>query len=138
MKIQTDSDTTAICQVYHMKFWYKPYAGMEDDRKLQKKLSREESKTKKLFEGVDVEYAIATYEGGISKPLSHGDFFGCWQVVAWKKLKNIEGEITSYPADTNRILFNDESFSNVWYKAVLADKEDIYDHLTSPGMKVLA
>jgi len=57
--------------------------------------------------------------------------------VAWKKLKNIEGEIINYPANTNRILFNDESFSNVWHKAVLADKEDIYDHLTSPGMEVL-
>ena len=54
------------------------------------------------------------------------------------KAPDIEGEITSYPANTNRILFNDESFSNVWHKAVLADKEDIYDHLTSPGMKVLA
>ena len=50
----------------------------------------------------------------------------------------IEGEIISYPAGTNRILFNDESFSNVWHKAVLADKEDIYDHLTSPGLRVLA
>jgi hypothetical protein len=137
MKVQVDSNTTAIHKVYHMQFWYKPYADMEDDKKLQKKLSREEAKTKELFEGVDVEYAITTYEGSISKPFTHGDFFGCWQVVAWKKLKNIEGEIASYPASTNRILFNDESFSNVWHKAVLADKEDIYDHLTSPGIKVL-
>jgi hypothetical protein len=138
MKIQVDNDTTIVSNVYHMKFWYKPYAGMEDDKKLQKKLSREEAKTKKLFEGVDVEYAITTYEGDISKPFIHGDFFGCWQVVAWKKLENIEGEITSYPINTNRILFNDESFSNVWHKAVLADKEDIYDHLTSPGEAVLS
>jgi hypothetical protein len=137
MKIQVDSDTTIVRNVYHMKFWYKPYADMEEDEKLQKKLSREEAKTKELFKDVDVEYAITTYEGDISKPFIHGDFFGCWQVVAWKKLKNIEGEITDYPAGTNRILFNDESFSNVWHKAVLADKEDIYDHLTSPGMEVL-
>jgi hypothetical protein len=120
-----------------MKFWYKPYAGMEEDKRLQKKLSREEAKTKKLFEGVDVEYAITTYEGDISKPFIHCDFFGCWQVVAWKRLKNIEGEIIDYPASTNRILFNDESFSNVWHKAVLAGKEDIYDHLTSPGRDAL-
>jgi hypothetical protein len=137
MKIQVDSNTTIIRNVYHMKFWYKPYAGMEEDKNLQKKLSREEAKTKELFKDVDVEYAITTYEGDISKPFIHGDFFGCWQVVAWKKLKNIEGEIADYPAGTNRILFNDESFSNVWHKAVLADKEDIYDHLTSPGMRVL-
>ena len=122
-----------------MKFWYKPYEGMEEDKKIQKKLSREEAQTKKHFEGMDVEYAITTYEGGISKPFTHGDFFGCWQVVAWKKVKRIyEGDIINYPAGTNRILFNDESLSNVWCKAVLADKEDIYDHLTSPGMKVLA
>ena len=139
MRVQKDKDTTSICNVYHMKFWYKPYAGMEEDKKLQKKLSREEARTKKLFEGVDVEYAITTYEGDISKPFIHGDFFGCWQVVAWKKVKRIyEGDIINYPAGTNRILFNDESLSNVWCKAVLADKEDIYDHLTSPGMKVLA
>jgi len=137
MKIQVDSNTTIIRNVYHMKFWYKPYAGMEEDKNLQKKLSREEAKTKELFKDVDVEYAITTYEGDISKPFIHGEFFGCWQVVAWKKLKNIEGEIADYPAGTNRILFNDESFSNVWHKAVLADKEDIYDHLTSPGMRVL-
>ena len=138
MRVQADNDTTSIRKVYHMQFWYKPYAGMEDDKKLQNKLSREEAKTKELFKDVDVEYAITTYEGDISKPFIHGDFFGCWQVVAWKKLKNIEGDITNYPAGTNRILFNDERFSNVWCKAVLADKEDIYDHLTSPGMKVLA
>ena len=138
MKIQVDNDTTIVRNVYHMKFWYKPYAGMEEDAKLQKKLSREEAKTKKLFEGVDVEYAITTYEGDISKPFTHGDFFGCWQVVAWKKIKRIDGEIVEHSPGTNRILFNDESFSNVWHKAVLADKEDIYDHLTSPGMKVLA
>jgi hypothetical protein len=137
MKIQVDNDTTIIRNVYHMKFWYKPYSGMEEDAKVQKKLSREEAKTKKLFEGVDVEYAITTYEGDISKPFIHGDFFGCWQVVAWKKIKRIDGEIVEHSPSTNRILFNDESFSNVWHKAVLADKEDIYDHLTSPGMKVL-
>jgi hypothetical protein len=137
MRVQVDNDTTAIHKVYHMQFWYKPYAGMEDDKKLQKKLSREEAKTKELFRDVDVEYAITTYEGNISKPFSHGDFFGCWQVVAWKRLNNIEGEITSYPAGTNRILFNDESFSNVWHKAVLADKEDIVDQLTCPGRQVL-
>ena len=138
MKIQVDNDTTIVRNVYHMKFWYKPYAGMEEDAKLQKKLSREEAKTKKLFEGVDVEYAITTYEGDISKPFTHGDFFGCWQVVAWKKIKRIDGDIVEHSPSTNRILFNDESFSNVWHKAVLADKEDIYDHLTSPGIKVLA
>jgi len=137
MKIQVDNDTTIVRNVYHMKFWYKPYSGMEEDIKLQKKLSKEEAKTKKLFEGVDVEYAITTYEGDISKPFIHGDFFGCWQVVAWKKIKRIDGEIVEHSPSTNRILFNDESFSNVWHKAVLADKEDIYDHLTSPGMKVL-
>lgn len=116
-----------------MQFWYKPCSCMEDDKKYQNKLSREETKTKKLFAEVDVEYAITTYEGGISKPFTHGDFFGCWQVVAWKKLKRIEGDhnIVSYPAGTNRILFNDESFSNVWHRAVLADKEDIVDQLTS-------
>ena len=139
MKIQVDKDTSIVRNVYHMKFWYKPYEDMEEDKKLQKKLSREEAKTKKLFEGVDVEYAITTYEGDISKPFTHGDFFGCWQVVAWKKVKRIhEGDIINYPAGTNRILFNDESLSNVWCKAVLADKEDIYDQLTSPGNKVLA
>ena len=137
MKVQTNNYTTAIHKVYHIKFWYKPCSCMEDDKRYQNKLSREEMKTKKLFEGVDVEYAITTYEGDISKPFSHGDYFGCWQVVAWKKLKNIEGEIACYPAGTNRILFNDESYSNVWHKALLADKEDIYDHLTSPGAKVL-
>jgi hypothetical protein len=138
MKIQVDNDTTIVRNVYHMKFWYKPYAGMEEDAKVQKKLSREEAKTKKLFEGVDVEYAITTYEGDISKPFIHGDFFGCWQVVAWKKIKRFDGKIVDHLPSTNRILFNDESFSNVWHKAVLADKEDIYDHLTSPGMEVLA
>ena len=139
MRVQKDKDTTSIHKVYHMKFWYKPYEDMEEDKKLQKKLSKQEAQTKKLFEGVDVEYAITTYEGGISKPFTHGEFFGCWQVVAWKKVKRIhEGDIINYPAGTNRILFNDESFSNVWCKAVLADKEDIYDHLTSPGIEVLA
>jgi len=138
MKIQVDKDTTIVRNVYHMKFWYKPYAGMEEDVKLQKKLSREEAKTKKLFEGVDVEYAITTYEGDISKPFTHGDFFGCWQVVAWKKIKRIDGDIVEHSPGTNRILFNDESFSNVWCKAVLASKEDIYDQLTSPGNEVLA
>ena len=139
MRVQKDKDTTSIHKVYHMKFWYKPYEGMEEDKKIQKKLSREEAQTKKRFEGMDVEYAITTYEGGISKPFTHGDFFGCWQVVAWKKVKRIyEGDIINYPAGTNRILFNDESLSNVWCKAVLASKEDIYDQLTSPGNKVLA
>ena len=133
MRVQVDNDTTAIHKVYHMQFWYKPYAGMEDDKKFQKKLSREEAKTKDLFKDVDVEYAITTYEGNISKPFSHGDFFGCWQVVSWKRLKRIAGDsdIISYPAGTNRILFNDESFSNVWHKAVLATKQDIVEELTS-------
>ena len=138
MNVQVDSDITVTVKVYHMKFWYKPYAGMEEDTKLQKKLSREEKKTKKLFENTDVRYAITTYDGDISKPFVHGDFFGCWQVVDWKRLNKIEGEIVEYPSGTNRILFNDESFSNVWCKAVLASKEDIYDQLTSPGNKVLA
>jgi len=133
MRVQVDNDTTAIHKVWHMKFWYKPYAGMEEDKKLQKKLSREEKKTKELFKDVDVEYAITTYEGSISKPFSHGDFFGCWQVVSWKRLKRIAGDsdIISYPAGTNRILFNDESFSNVWHKAVLATKEDVVEEVTS-------
>ena len=140
MRVQMDKDTTSIRKVYHMKFWYKPYAGMEDDAKFQKKLSREETTTKELFKDVDVEYAITTYEDKISKPFSHGDYFGCWQVVSWKKLRRIAGDhdVISYPAGTNRILFNDESFSNVWHKAVLADKEDIVDQLTSPGIEVLA
>jgi len=138
MRVQKDKDTTSICKVYHMKFWYKPYAGMEEDEKLQKKLIREEAKTKELFKNVDVEYAITTYEGDISKPFIHGDFFGCWQVVAWKKIKRIDGDIVEHSTGTNRILFNDESFSNVWCKAVLASKEDIYDQLTSPGLAVLA
>jgi len=133
MRVQVDNDTTAIHKVYHMQFWYKPYADMEDDKKLQKKLSREETKTKDLFKDVNVEYAITTYEGSISKPFSHGDFFGCWQVVSWKRLKRIAGDndIISYPAGTNRVLFNDESFSNVWHKAVLATKQDIVEELTS-------
>ena len=131
MRVQVDWDTTSIKKVYHMKFWYKPYADMEQDKKLQKKLSKEEKVTKELFRDVDVEYAITTYEGNISKPFSHGDFFGCWQVVAWRRLRNIEGEIASYPAGSNRILFNDESFSNVWHKAVLASKEDVVEELTS-------
>ena len=133
MRVQVDNDTTAIHKVWHMKFWYKPYAGMEEDKKLQNKLSREEKKTKELFKDVHVEYAITTYEGNISKPFSHGDFFGCWQVVSWKRLKRIAGDsdIISYPAGTNRILFNDESFSNVWHKAVLATKEDIVEEVTS-------
>jgi hypothetical protein len=139
MNVQIDPDITVTVKVYHMKFWYKPYAGMEEDNKLQKKLSREEKKTKKLFEDTDVRYAIISYEGhDISKPFVHGDFFGCWQVVDWKRLKKIEGEIIDYPLNTNRILFNDESFSNIWCKAILASKEDIYDQLTSPGNKVLA
>ena len=69
MKIQVDKDTTIVRNVYHMKFWYKPYAGMEEDKKLQKKLSKEEAQTKKLFEGVDVEYAITTYEAVSASPL---------------------------------------------------------------------
>jgi hypothetical protein len=139
MRVQVDSDTTSICKVYHMKFWYKPYAGMEEDAKFQRILSREEACTKEAFKDIDVEYAITTYEGDISKPFTHGDFFGCWQVVSWKKLKRIAGDndIINYPAGTNRILFNDESFSNVWHKAVLASKEDIYDQVTSPGTEVL-
>jgi hypothetical protein len=138
MNVQVNPDITVTVKVYHMKFWYKPYAGMEEDNKLQKKLSREEKKTKKLFEDTDVRYAIITYDGDISKPFVHGDFFGCWQVVDWKRLKKIEGEIVDYPLNTNRILFNDESFSNIWCKAILASKEDIYDQLTCPGNKVLA
>jgi len=138
MNVQVDSDITVTVKVYHMKFWYKPCSCMEDDKKYQNKLSREESKTKQLFKDTDVRYAITTYDGDISKPFIHGDYFGCWQVVDWKRLKKIEGEIVEYPSGTNRILFNDESFSNVWCKAVLASKEDIYDQLTSPGNKVLA
>ena len=90
MNVQIDPNITVTVKVYHMKFWYKPYAGMEEDNKLQKKLSREEKKTKKLFEDTDVRYAIISYEGhDISKPFVHGDFFGCWQVVDWKRLKKI-------------------------------------------------
>ena len=139
MNIQVDADITTTRKVYHMEFWYKPYSGMEDDKKLQKKLSREEAKTKELFKDVDVEYAITTYEGNISKPFTHGDFFGCWQVVNWKNIKrHSDGEIVDHLPGTNRILFNDESFSNVWHKAVLASKEDIYDCLTSPSVTALS
>lgn len=139
MRVQIDNDTTCIRKVYHMQFWYKPYSGMEEDKKLQLKLSREEKKIKELFEDVDVEYAIMTYEGKISKPFTHGDYFGCWQVVNWKKIKRYhDSEIVEHLPGTNRVLFNDESFSNVWHKAVLATKEDIVDQLTSPGIKVLA
>ena len=40
MNVQEDAvaDTSVTCKVYHMKFWYKPYASMEDDDKLQRKL----------------------------------------------------------------------------------------------------
>jgi hypothetical protein len=113
-----------------MEFWYKPFSGMEGEKKIQKKLSKEEAKTKEQFKDVEVEYAITTYEGSISKPFTHGDYFGCWQVVNWKKV-NVENnrviEVTPY----NRVLFNDETFNNVWHKAVLASKEDKVEELTS-------
>jgi hypothetical protein len=130
MRVQADKDTTSIRKVYHMEFWYKPFSGMEEDKKLQKQLNREDKKTKALFEGIDVEYAITTYEGNISKPFAHGDYFGCWQVVNWKKCKFQDGRIEEYTLP-GRIVFNDESGMNIWHKAVLASKEDVVEELTS-------
>jgi len=129
MRVQVDKDTTSIRKVYHMQFWYKPYMVMENDKKFQKQLSREEAKTKKQFEGVDVEYAITAYEGKISKPFAHGDYFGCWQVVNWKRYRRDDRIIEI--GDYNRICFNDEDFGNIWHKAVLATKEDVVEEVTS-------
>ena len=131
MRVQVDKDTTSIRKVYHMQFWYKPYSGMESDKKLQKQLSREEKKTKELFKDIDVEYAITTYEGRISKPFAHGDYFGCWQVVDWKRYRHVRDDRIIEFGDYNRICFNDEDFGNIWHKAVLATKEDVVEEVTS-------
>ena len=126
MNVQEDAvaDTSVTCKVYHMKFWYKPYASMEDDDKLQRKLMAQEDKTKEQFKDINVRYAIMTYDGRIAAPFNHGEFFGCHQVVAWKLHKNHEGKII-HPGVRNRVLFNDESIYNVWCKAVVASKMDI-------------
>jgi len=134
MRVQVDEGTTSIRKVYHMEFWYKPYSGMEEDKKFQKKLMREEKKTKEQFKNIVVEYAIITYEGKISKPFAHGDYFGCWQVVNWNKLKRDNRIIDldeAWLGNCNRICFNDESFDNIYHKAVLATKEDKVEELTS-------
>jgi len=140
MNVQFETNGLAETKpVYHLKFWYKPYSGMEDDKKLQKQLSREEKKTKELFKNIKVEYAILTFgwdqgKGGISKPFNHGEYFGCWQVVNWNKLRR-NGEIIdlddAWLGNCNRVCFNDEAFDNVFHKAFLASKEDIVDEVTS-------
>lgn len=135
MNVQFESNGLAETKkVYHMQFWYKPYSGMEDDKKFQKQLLREEKKTKELFKSTVVEYAIMTYEGNISKPFNHGEYFGCWRVVNWNKLRR-NGEVIdldeAWLGNCNRICFNDEAFDNVFHKAFLASKEDIVDEVTS-------
>ena len=126
MNVQEDAvaDTSVTCKVYHMKFWYKPHADMHADDKLQRKLTAQEDKTKMQFKDANVRYAIMTYEGRIAKPFNHGEFFGCHQVVAWKLHKDAEGKIMN-PGVRNRVLFNDESYYNVWCKAVVASKQDV-------------
>jgi hypothetical protein len=130
MNVQEDAvaDTSVTCKVYHMKFWYKPYASMEDDDKLQRKLMAQEDKTKEQFKDINVRYAIMTYDGRIAAPFNHGEFFGCNQVVAWKLHKNHEGKII-HPGVRNRVLFNDESIYNVWCKAVVSSKADVAHHV---------
>ena len=130
MNVQEDAvaDTSVTCKVYHMKFWYKPYASMEDDDKLQRKLMVQEDKTKEQFKDINVRYAIMTYDGRIAAPFNHGEFFGCHQVVAWKLHKNHEGKII-HPGVRNRVLFNDESIYNVWCKAVVSSKADVAHHV---------
>ena len=129
MTVQEDAvaDTSVICKVYHMKFWYKPCSCMGDDSKYQNKLSAQEDKTKQQFKDINVRYAIMTYEGRIAAPFNHGEYFGCHQVVAWKLHKDHDGKII-HPGVRNRVLFNDESHYNVWCKATLASKADILDH----------
>ena len=62
MNVQFETNGLAETKpVYHLKFWYKPYNGMEDDKKLQKQLSKEEKKTKELFKNIRVDYAILTF-----------------------------------------------------------------------------
>ena len=128
MTIQEDAvaDTHITCKVYHMKFWYKPHAGMEDDGRLQRKLMAQEDKTKEQFEDMNVRYAIMTYEGRIAEPFNHGEYFGCHQVVSWKLHKDHDGRIM-HPGVRNRVLFNDESHYNVWCKAIVASKQDVQD-----------
>ena len=130
MNVQEDAvtDTSIICKVYHMKFWYKPSLSMEHDDKLQRKLMAQEDKTKEQFKDINVRYAIMTYEGRIAAPFNHGEFFGCHQVVAWKLHKNHEGKII-HPGVRNRVLFNDESIYNVWCKAVVSSKADVAHHV---------
>ena len=130
MTVQEDAvvDTSVTCKVYHMKFWYKPHAGMETDGKLQRKLTAQEDKTKEQFKDTNVRYAIMTYDGRIAAPFNHGEFFGCHQVVAWKLHKNHEGKII-HPGVRNRVLFNDESIYNVWCKAVVSSKADVAHHV---------
>ena len=128
MNVQEDAvaDTSIICKVYHMKFWYKPSLSMEHDDKLQRKLMAQEDKTKEQFKDINVRYAIMTYEGRIAAPFNHGEYFGCHQVVAWKLHKDHDGRIM-HPGVRNRVLFNDESHYNVWCKAIVASKMDVKD-----------
>ena len=128
MNVQEDAvtDTSIICKVYHMKFWYKPSLSMEHDDKLQRKLMAQEDKTKEQFKDINVRYAIMTYEGRIAAPFNHGEYFGCHQVVSWKLHKDHDGRIM-HPGVRNRVLFNDESHYNVWCKAIVASKMDVKD-----------
>jgi len=140
MNVQFDPETEAHTKkVYHLKFWYKPYSGMEDDKKFQRQLLREEKKTKELFKNVRVDYAILTFgwsksKKGICKPFVHGEYFGCYQVVNWNKIRRNNEIIDldeAWLGNCNRICFNDEAFDNIYHKAVLASKEDIVDEVTS-------
>ena len=136
MNVQFEANGLAETRkVYHMEFWYKPYSGMEDDKKYQKQLIREEKKTKELFKNTIVEYAIiTTCKGRLDKPFNHGEYFGCWQVVNWNKLKRDNKIIDldeAWLGNCNRICFNDESFDNIYHKAALATKEDIVEEVTS-------
>ena len=128
MNVQEDAvaDTSIICKVYHMKFWYKPSLSMEHDDKLQRKLMAQEDKTKEQFKDINVRYAIMTYVGRIAAPFNHGEYFGCHQVVSWKLHKDHDGRIM-HPGVRNRVLFNDESHYNVWCKAIVASKMDVKD-----------
>jgi hypothetical protein len=101
---------------------------MGDDSKYQNKLSAQEDKTKQQFKDINVRYAIMTYEGRIAAPFNHGEYFGCHQVVSWKLHKDHEGKIIN-PGVRNRVLFNDESYYNVWCKAVVASKADVKCHV---------
>lgn len=141
MNVQFESNGLAETKkVYHLKFWYKPYSGMEDDKKLQNKLMREEKKTKELFKDTPVKYAILTFgwskgkEGSISKPFNHGEYFGCYQVINWNKLIR-NGEVVDLDdvmlGNCHRICFNDEDFDNIYHKAYLASKEEIVDEVVT-------